>query len=84
MNKGDLKKLQNMDFDDVNIDDLPDLENIKISRKKSSRERILDFLNEYKNPYFFKYKGRIIKSTFVDENVKANELFLEYIESLYS
>ena len=38
-----LEKCRNMRLEDVTLDDVDELGNIKIDRRKSSNERILDF-----------------------------------------
>ena len=46
-----LEKCRNMKLEDVTLDDVDELSSIKIDRRKSSNERILDFLTKVKNPY---------------------------------
>ena len=53
-----LEKCRNMKLEDVTLDDVDELSSIKIDRRKSSNERILDFLTKVKNPYIFKVNGR--------------------------
>ena len=53
-----LEKCRNMRLEDVTLDDVDELGTIKIDRRKSSNERILDFLTKVKNPYIFKINGR--------------------------
>ena len=40
-----------MKLEDVTLNDVDELSSIKIDRRKSSNERILDFLTKVKNPY---------------------------------
>ncbi len=44
-----LEKCRNMKLKDVTLNDVDELSSIKIDRKKSSNERILDFLTRVKN-----------------------------------
>ena len=46
-----LKGCKDIDLSEVDIDEVNDLDKIKISRKKSKEERIIDFINKTKNPY---------------------------------
>ena len=39
-----------MKLEDINPDDVDEISSIKIDRRKSSNERILDFLTQVKNP----------------------------------
>ena len=58
MNKYNIKELReklnrckNMDLKDVSLDYVDEISSIKIDKRKSSNERILDFLSKTKNPY---------------------------------
>ena len=53
-----------MRLEDVTLDDVDELGTIKIDRRKSSNERILDFLTKVKNPYIFKVNGRLVRMRF--------------------
>ena len=59
-----LEKCRNMKLEDVTLDDVDELSSIKIDRRKSSNERILDFLTKVKNPYIFKVNGRLVRMRF--------------------
>lgn len=59
-----LEKCRNMRLEDVTLDDVDELGSIKIDRRKSSNERILDFLTKVKNPYIFKINGRLVRMRF--------------------
>ena len=59
-----LEKCRNMRLEDVTLDDVDELGTIKIDRRKSSNERILDFLTKVKNPYIFKINGRLVRMRF--------------------
>lgn len=54
-----------MRLEDVTLDDVDELGTIKIDRRKSSNERILDFLTKVKNPYVFKINGRLVRMRFL-------------------
>jgi len=78
-----LEKSKNTSFDDIDINEIDDIENIKISRKKSSHDRIIDFITTVKNPYIFKIGNRLVKIEFSDKNIRAEDSLLNVIESLY-
>lgn len=59
-----LKRCRNMKLEDVTLDDVDELSPIKIDRRKSINERILDFLTKVKNPYIFKINGRLVRIRF--------------------
>ena len=54
-----IDRCKNMKLEDINSDEVDELSSIKIDRRKSSNERILDFLTQVKNPYVFKVNGNL-------------------------
>lgn len=90
MKKYDLKELKrkvkyykDIPISEINSDDVIDIKDIKIDRRKPSDERLLDFLNVVKNPYVFKIKGRIVKVNFSDSNKTAEDCLTSVLKSLY-
>lgn len=90
MNKYNLKELQeklekcrNMRLEDVTLDDVDELGAIKIDRRKSSNERILDFLTKVKNPYIFKINGRLVRMRFSENGPTADDCLTRVLENLY-
>lgn len=49
--KEKLKRCKDIDLSKININEVDDLNEIQISRKKSKEERTIDFINKAKNPY---------------------------------
>lgn len=78
-----LKICKDIDLSEVNIDEVDDLNEIRISRKKSKKERIIDFINKTKNPYIFKVNGRLVKLEFTNNGRKAEDAIARIIKSLY-
>ena len=68
---------------EVNINDVDDLSEVKISRKKSKEEKILDFISKTKNPYIFKVNGKLVKLEFSDNETNAEEAITNIIKSIY-
>ena len=73
----------NIDLNEANIDDIDELSEIKISRKKSKEEKILDFISKTKNPYIFKVNGKLVKLEFADNRTNAEDAITNVIKSLY-
>ena len=65
------------------IDDVDEISNIRIDKRKSSNERILDFLNSVKNPYAFKVNGRIDKISFSITEKTADDCLTDVLKNLY-
>ena len=76
-----LKTCKDIDLSEVDIDEVDDLDKIKIGRKKSKEKRIIDFIT--KNPYIFKVNGRLVKIEFTDNGRKAEDAITNVIESIY-
>lgn len=78
-----LKKCKDMPLNEIDINEVDDLSDIKISKKKSSNERVLDFLIATKNPYVFKVNGRLVKIEFSNNNRIAEDCITNVIRSVY-
>lgn len=78
-----LKRCRNMKLEYVTLDDVDELSSIKIDRRKSSNERILDFLIKVKNPYIFKVNGRLVRMRFSENGPTADECLTNMLENLY-
>lgn len=81
--KEKLMKAEKISFDRINLNEVKDLDNIKISKKKSSRDRILDFLNTVDNPYVFKIDKVLVKIEFSDNGKTAEDCITNVIKSIY-
>ena len=81
--KEKLERCKKITLDEVNIDEIDDLSEINICKKKSSNDRILGFLNECKNPYLFKVKGKLVKIVFSDTNKTADDCLTNVLKNLY-
>lgn len=62
---------------------MDEISDIKISRKKSKEEKILDFISKIKNPYIFKVNGKLFKLEFTDNRTNAEDAITNVIKSLY-
>ena len=78
-----LKRCREIPLDEVNPDDVDEITDIKIDKRKSSNERILDFLNKVKNPYIFKVKGRLVRIRFSDTDKTADDCLTNVLKNLY-
>ena len=70
-------------LDDVSLNDVDEITDIKIDKRKSSNERILDFLNKVKNPYIFKVKGKLVRIRFSDTEKTADDCLTNVLKNLY-
>ena len=77
-----LKRCREIPLDEVNPDDVDEITDIKIDKRKSSNERILDFLNKVKNPYIFKVKGKLVRIRFSDTDKTADDCLTNVLKNL--
>lgn len=78
-----LERCKLITLDDVSLDDVDDIRDIKIDKRKSSNERILDFLNTVKNPYIFKVNGKLVKISFSNTDKTAEDCLTNVLKNLY-
>lgn len=81
--KKKINECKNMELSDVSIDDVDDISDIKIDKRKSSEERMLDFLVKVKNPYIFKIKGRLVRIRFSNNGKNADDCLTGVLKNLY-
>ena len=72
-----------MKLEGINLDDVDEISSIKIDRRKSSNERILDFLTQVKNPYVFKVNGKLVIMSFSENGPTADECLTQCLKNLY-
>lgn len=81
--KEKIEKYKECDLNSINPDDIPDINELKIDKRKTKEERILAFLNQVENPYVFKINGRLVKIGFSDSNKTAEDCLTNVLTSLY-
>ncbi len=62
----DLKTLRKADISACNADELVDLRNVTVSRKKPFNGRISDYIGQVRNPYLFRVGKTVVKVEFGD------------------
>lgn len=78
-----LSRCRNMKLEDVTLDDVDEIGSIKIDKRKTKEERILDFLTKVKNPYIFKVNGKLVRMSFSDTDKTAEDCLTRVLENLY-
>ena len=78
-----VEKYKDMDLNDINPDDIPDINEIKIDRIKPKVERMLDFLSQVENSYVFKVNGKLVRMSFAENGPTADECLTQCLENLY-
>ena len=79
-----LERCRNINLDDVKLEDVDEITDIKIDRRKPSNERILDFIMKVKNPYIFKVNGKLVRIRFSEKsNLTADDCLTNVLKNLY-
>lgn len=87
MNTDNLKekliKCKNINFDDVDINDLEDITKINFSKKQNNQDKIIDFIKSSKNPYMFQCNGKKIQIAFANTDDIAEEKLKKTLNKIY-
>ena len=78
-----IDRCKNMKLFDISLDDVDEISSIKIDRRKSSNQRILNFLKKTKNPYIFKVNDVLVRISFSDNNRTADDCLTSVLKNLY-
>jgi len=78
MNKYNIKELAKK------LEDVDEITDIKIDRRKPSNERILEYLMKTKKPYIFKVNGKLVRIRFSENsNLTAEDCLTNVLKNLY-
>ena len=78
-----LEYCRNTKLEDVTLDDVDEISSIKIDKRKTKEERILDFIVKVKNPYIFKVNGKLVRMSFSDTDKTAEDCLTNVLKNLY-
>ena len=82
--KEKINKYKDISLEEIDSNNIDDITSINIDKRKSSNERLLDFLMKVKNPYVFKVKGKLVKISFSDDSNKtADDCLTNVLKNLY-
>ena len=81
--KEKLERCRDVNLDDVKLEDVDEIKDIKIDRRKPSEERILDFIMKVKNPYIFKVNGKLVRIRFSETDKTAEACLTNVLKNLY-
>lgn len=81
--KEKIEKYKDMNLNEINPGDIPDISELKIDRRKPKEERILDLLTKVENPYVFKVNGHLVQIGFTNNGKTAEDCLINVLESLY-
>ena len=77
-----LEQMKNIDIRTVDPSTLVDIKDIQINTSLPRDERILDFLEQVKNPYCFRVGKAAVKISFSDTEATVEDCLERYLLSL--
>ncbi|MDO5147650.1 MAG: hypothetical protein Q4D60_11690 [Eubacteriales bacterium] len=75
MTAEEYRALLDVDFDDVDIKDMPDMAEIKINKSLSQEERQKQYLDKVGNPYLIRIGNMKIKVRFANNGISMEQAF---------
>ena len=79
-----IEKAGNSKFSDVNSDDLVDIKSVNMDSDLSKLENVVKYINEVKNPYYFKVGKVKVRVSYADtdrtlDDASANLLRIKFM-----
>ena len=76
-----LEEMKAVDIRMVDPETLVDIRDVHIDTSLPKEERMRSFLKQIKNPYVFKYKDVVIKTSFVNNGLTIEDCLEDYIRN---
>jgi len=70
-----IKKAGNSKFSDINSDDLVDIKSVNMDQDLSKLENVVKYINEIKNPYYFKVGKVKVRVSYADTDRTLDDAF---------
>lgn len=78
----ELQQMRTLDPLCADKNTLVDIESIQINMELPREERIVDFIEQIKNPYLFKCGDLVVQSVFSDSGVTLTERLKQYLRTV--
>ena len=75
MTADEYRKYMEMDFDDVKLEDLKDIRDIRIDRNLPKEKRMKQYLRAVGNPYMVRYGDMKVKIRYANNGISFEEAF---------
>ncbi len=75
MTAEEYRALLEVDFDDVKLEDLKDIRDVKIDKSLSQEKRQIQYLRQVCNPYMVKRGKMMIKVRFANNGISMEQAF---------
>jgi len=77
-----IETLKNIDIRAVDPDTLVDIRDVRVNADLPKQERLLDFINQIKNPYCYKCGKAVVKVSFAETEATLEDRLESYLLSL--
>jgi len=77
-----LEQMKHIDVRDVDPNDLADIRDVTVNTALPRDERLLDYLEQIKNPYCFRCGKAVVKVSFADTEATLEDQLERYLLSL--
>jgi len=74
-----IEEMKNVDVKTVKSEELTDIREVEVNKRKNRDEQIKDYLRQIKNPYCYRYGEYIVKIVFEDTTVTLTDRLQELI-----
>lgn len=74
-----INNYKSMNIKNINVSEI---DNIKIDENLEPEERVIDFLKKVSNPYFFNIDGYVVKFSYQENGVEAEECIHNAIKQI--
>ena len=75
-----IEKAINSKFSDVNSDDLVDIKSVNMDSDLSKLENVVKYINEVKNPYYFKVGKVKVRVSYADTDRTLDDAFAHLLK----
>ncbi len=78
-----LEACKQIDSNNIDLEKIRDISEVKIDQSKSSIERILDFLSQGFNPYLYKIGDSLVEISYSPVGASADTCIMDVFKDIY-
>lgn len=78
-----LKACKKIDSNNIDLEKVKDISEVKIDQNKSSIERILDFLSQGFNPYLYRVGDSLVEISYSPVGMSADACIMDVFKDIY-
>lgn len=78
-----LDKLKKIKSEEVDINSIKDISELRIDQHQTSSERILSFLNQGFNPYLYRIGDSLVEICYSNSGLEADKCIMDIFKDIY-